>query len=122
MLADSPSNYLREPEVMEFLGPVPSVWDETRVLDAKIADYVVVARRNGRDWYIGAMTDWTPRDLEIDLSFLPAGAFKMMAYQDGVNADRMASDYKLTKTQVNSKGRLKIHLAAGGGWAASIRP
>jgi alpha-glucosidase len=122
MLADSPSNYLREPEAMEFLGPVPSVWDETKVLDAKIADYVVVARRNGRNWYIGAMTDWTPRDLEIDLSFLPAGAFKMEAYQDGVNADRMAADYKLTKTQVNSKGRLKIHLAPGGGWAASIRP
>jgi alpha-glucosidase len=122
MLADSPSNYLREPEAMEFLGPVPSVWDETKVLDAKIADYVVVARRNGPDWYIGAMTDWTPRDLEIDLSFLPAGTFKMEAYQDGVNADRMAGDYKLTKTQVNSKGRLKIHLAAGGGWAASIHP
>ena len=122
MLADSPSNYLREPEAMEFLGPVPSVWDETRVLDAKIAEYVVVARRNGRDWYIGAMTNWTPRDLEIDLSFLPAGTLRMEAYQDGVNANRMASDYKLVKSQVNKNARMKIHLAEGGGWAARIHP
>src|ERR1019366_6164736 len=57
MLADSPSNYLREPEAMEFLSAVPTVWDETRVLDAKIAEYVVVARRRGKDWYIGAMTN-----------------------------------------------------------------
>jgi alpha-glucosidase len=63
MLSDSPSNYLREPEAMEFLGPVPTVWDETHALSGKISDYVVVARRNGRDWYVGAMTDWTPREL-----------------------------------------------------------
>jgi hypothetical protein len=122
MLADSPSNYMREPEAMEFLGPVPSVWDETRVLDAKIAEYVVVARRNGRDWYIGAMTNWTPRDLEIDLSFLPVGTLRMEAYQDGVNAGRMAGDYKLVKSQVNRNARMKIHLAEGGGWAARIHP
>jgi alpha-glucosidase len=122
MLADNPSNYLREPEAMEFLGPVPSVWDETKVLDGKIAEYVVVARRNGRDWYIGAMTNWTPRDLELDLSFLPAGALRMEAYQDGVNADRMAADYKLVKGPVAKGAKLKIHLAPGGGWAARIHP
>src|SRR5213075_3387355 len=61
MLADSPSHYLREPEVMEFLGPVPTVWDDTKVLAAKMGEYVVIARRHGRDWYVGAMTDWTAR-------------------------------------------------------------
>ena len=122
MLADSPSNYLREPEVMDFLGPVPSVWDETKVLDARIADYVAVARRNGHDWYVGAMTDWTPRELEIDFSFLPEGSFQMEAFQDGVNADRQASDYKMVKSQVNRTTKLKIKLAPGGGWAARIVP
>jgi alpha-glucosidase len=122
MLADSPSNYLREPEAMEFLGPVPSVWDETRVLDGEIGDYVVVARRSGRDWYIGAMTDWTARELELDLSFLPQGELKMEAYQDGANVDRMAGDYKLVKSQVSRNARLKIRLAPGGGWAARIHP
>jgi alpha-glucosidase len=122
MLSDSPSNYLREPDAMEFLAPVPTEWDETRVLDAKIAEYVLVARRSGRDWYIGGMTDWTGRDLEVDLSFLPEGTFTMEAYEDGVNADRYASDYKKTKSQVNKSGKFKIHLAPGGGWAARIHP
>jgi len=120
MLSDSPSNYLREPEVMEFLAPVPTEWDETKVLDARIADYVVVARRNGKEWYLGAMTDWTSRNLEIDLSFLPDGSFTMEAYQDGANADRNASDYKKTTTQVNRTTKLKLPLAGGGGWAARI--
>ena len=122
MLSDSPSNYLREPEIMEFLGPVPSVWDETKVLDGKIAQYVAVARRNGKDWYVGAMTNWSPRELEIDFSFLPEGNFTLQAYQDGVNADRMGSDYKMSKTQVNRGTKLKIKLAPGGGWAARIIP
>jgi alpha-glucosidase len=120
MLSDSPSNYLREPEAMEFLGAVPTEWDDTKVLDAKIAEYVVVARRNGKDWYIGAMGDWTPHTLEIDLSFLPDGNFTMDAYQDGVNADRNASDYKKTSTSVNRGTKLKLKLAGGGGWAARI--
>jgi alpha-glucosidase len=120
MLSDSPSNYMREPEIMEFLAPVPTEWDETKVLDARIADYVVVARRNGRDWYVGAMTDWTPRTLEIDFSFLPDGNFTMEAYQDGVNADRYASDYKKVTTPVTKTTKLKIQLAPGGGWAARI--
>jgi alpha-glucosidase len=122
MLSDSPSNYLREPEIMEFLAPVPTEWDDTKVLDARIAEYVVVARRNGSDWYIGAMTDWTPRELEVDFSFLPEGSFHMEAFQDGANADRMASDYKMSKDQVSKTTRLKIKLAPGGGWAARITP
>jgi alpha-glucosidase len=122
MLSDSPSNYLREAEAMEFLGPVPTVWDETRVLDGKIGDYVAVARRHGRDWYVGAMTDWTARDLEIDLSFLPEGSFELDAYADGVNADRWASDYARTKSDADRTRRVKVHLAEGGGWAARLRP
>jgi alpha-glucosidase len=121
MLADSPSLYAREPEVMEFLGPVPSVWDETRVLDARLGDYVLVARRNGTDWWLGAMTDWTARDLDVDLSFLPEGAFEMDAYQDGVNADRYGEDYKRVKSRVDRTSRVKVRLAEGGGWAARIR-
>jgi alpha-glucosidase len=121
MLSDSPSNYMREPEAMEFLSPVPTTWDETRVLDAKLANYVVVARRSGKEWYIGAMTDWTPRDLEIDLLFLPQGTFTMDSYQDGVNADRMSSDYRKETRTVDQNTLLKVRLAEGGGWAARIR-
>jgi alpha-glucosidase len=122
MLADTPSAYLREPEMMEFLGPVPTVWDETRVLDARIADYVLVARRSGRDWYVGALTDWTARELDLDLSFLPEGSFRMSSYEDGVNADRYGSDYQKVVTEVTRDRRLKIKLAPGGGFAARIEP
>jgi alpha-glucosidase len=122
MLSDSPSNYLREPEIMDFLGPVPTEWDETKVLDGRIAQYVAVARRNGKDWYVGAMTNWSTRELELDFSFLPEGNFNMESFQDGANADRMGSDYKMVKAQVNRGTKLKIALAPGGGWAARIVP
>jgi alpha-glucosidase len=121
MLADSPSHYLREPEIMDFLGPVPTVWHDTRVLHAKMGDYVAIARRHDRDWYVGAMTDWTARELEIDFSFLPAGSYQLEAYEDGPNADRSGNDYRLTATRVDRNTKLKIKLAGGGGWAARIR-
>ncbi|HEU4431772.1 MAG TPA: glycoside hydrolase family 97 protein [Pyrinomonadaceae bacterium] len=122
MLADSPSHYLREPEVMKFLQPVPTVWDETRVLAAKLGDYVCIARRRGRDWYIGAMTDWTGRTLDIDLSFLPSGGYQMEAYEDGPNAERMGHDYRATTSEITRTTKLKLTLASGGGWAAHIYP
>lgn len=120
MLADTPSHYLHEPEVMEFLAPVPTTWDETKVLDARMGDYVVVARRKGRVWYLGGMTDWTARTLDIDLSFLPVGNYEMEAYEDGANADRLGSDYKKRKNRINRNTKLKIRMAAGGGWAARV--
>jgi alpha-glucosidase len=122
MLADSPSHYLREPEIMEFLGPVPTVWDQTKVIAGKIGEYVIIARRHGQDWYLGAMTDWTARELEIDFSFLPAGNYQMKAFQDGANADRFGSDYQRVVSVVNRSTKLKISLAGGGGWAARIQP
>jgi alpha-glucosidase len=121
MLSDSPSNYLREPEAMEYLAAVPTTWDETRVLDARIGEYVTVARRKGSEWYIGSMTNWTARDFEIKLSFLPAGKHEITVYSDGINADRFASDYRKSKALAGSGEVLKIHLAPGGGWAARIR-
>ena len=91
MLADAPSNYLREPESLEFLSAVPTVWDETRVLDARVGEYILLARRHGKEWYVGAMTNWTARDLDVDLSFLGSGAYQADIYHDGSNADRVGS-------------------------------
>jgi alpha-glucosidase len=122
MLADSPTNYLREPEAMEFLSAVPTTWDETRPLDGRIADYVVVARRSGADWYLGAITDWTARELPVDLSFLPAGKFELTEWADGPNADRRADDCRKTVRTVTQATRLTLKLAEGGGYAARLRP
>ncbi|MCK5840067.1 MAG: glycoside hydrolase family 97 protein [Bacteroidales bacterium] len=122
MLADNPSNYLGEPVCMEFLSAVPVEWDETRVLKAKVADYIIVARRDGKEWYIGGMTDWSPRDFKIDLSFLPEGDYSIEIWQDGVNADRFAEDLKKTVKKVTNTDHLKIKMAQGGGYAARIYP
>lgn len=120
MLCDSPSNYLREGEMMEFLSKVPTVWDETRVLEAKVGDYIAVARKRGEEWYVGAMTDWTPRKIKVDFGFLEPGIYRAEIYTDGPNANRFASDYTRTIREISADDTLEIDLAPGGGWAARI--
>ena len=120
MLADSPSNYLKEDGCMDFLSHVPTVWDETVVLDARVADYVLVARKHGEEWYVGAMTDWTLRELTVDFSFLNEGPYIMDMYRDGVNADRFGNDYERIVRTISRGDRMTIGLAPGGGWAARI--
>ena len=122
MLSDSPSNYMKEQESTNFIVNIPVVWDDLKVLDARVGDYLLLARRSGKEWFVGALTDWTSRDMELDLSFLPGGQYSMEIFQDGINADRHAVDYKLSKVNVKSGERMKIHLAPGGGWAARIVP
>ena len=120
MLSDNPSNYYREPECMEFLEAVPSVWDDTKVLDGKVSDYVLIARRSGETWYVGAMTDWDARSLDLDLSFLRDGNYTMKIWKDGVNADKHASDFKTEEMSVTPSSKVKIEMAPGGGWVAII--
>jgi alpha-glucosidase len=120
MLADSPSNYLRERECLDFLSAVPTVWDETRALSARVGDWVAVARRHGDAWYVGAMTDWTARELELNLSFLDAGTWNATIYRDGVNAARAAIDYKKIERTVTATDVLTVRLAPGGGWVARL--
>lgn len=122
MLSDSPTNYMREQECTDFIVKIPVVWDELKVLDAKIGDYLLLARQSGKDWFIGALTDWSKREMEIDMSFLPAGDYEMEIFQDGINADRHAQDYKHMKTSVKSGDKMKINLAPGGGWVAKVSP
>ena len=122
MLADSPSHYLEEKECLEFLSVVPCVWDETKVLDARVADYIVIARKSGEEWYLGAMTDWTARELSVDLTFLPEGEFEAVIFKDGINASQYGSDYKKVVTPISNQDKLEIKLAPGGGWVARIYP
>jgi alpha-glucosidase len=118
MLADSPSNYLRESECLAFLAGVPTVWDETRVLTARVSDWVAVARRRGEVWYVAAMTDWTPRELVLDLAFLGEGVWSVVVFEDGVNADRNAEDYRRFEDEVLAGAEVVASLAPGGGWVA----
>ena len=122
MLSDSPSNYIREQETTDFIVNIPVVWDDIKGLDGKVGDYLMLARRSGNEWFAGAITDWTSRDMELDLSFLPAGNYEMDIFQDGINADRHANDYKRVKMNVKQGDKIKLHMAPGGGWAARITP
>jgi len=122
MLCDSPTNYLKEPECTEFIARIPTVWDETRILDGRMGDYILTARRTGDTWYIGGITDWTARDMEIDLSRLGlAGEIEATLFSDGVNADRKAEDYRRTMSRIDASRPLKVHLAPGGGFVIVVK-
>ena len=122
MLADSPTRYLREAECSEFIGSVPTTWDEMRVLEAKAGDYYVVAKRKGDQWFIGAITGERkePLDLSISLDFLSTGG-KLTYFQDGRNAHRIAVDYKKGEQKVTPQTKLQLHIVRNGGWCGVVK-
>jgi alpha-glucosidase len=122
MLADNPTNYMREPESVNFITSVPQTFDQTLSLDGQVGQYIAIGRRKGNDWYLGALTNWSPRDLTLDLSFLPAGNYRATILRDGINADRDGTDYKMETITLSGGSSLPIHLAAGGGWVAKLVP
>ncbi len=117
MMCDSPTNYLREPECTDLIAGIPTVWDETIVLDGKMGEYIVTARRSGSTWYVGGITNREARDLNVDLSFLD-GTYQAELYKDGMNADRKGADYRVER--FNTAGTKSIHLAPGGGFVAKL--
>ncbi|MCF6223163.1 MAG: glycoside hydrolase family 97 protein [Flavobacteriaceae bacterium] len=120
MLADTPTAYEAEPEILEFLSQVPTVWDETVALNGKVGDYVVIARKSGNTWYVGGMTDWDARTLRVDFSFLEKGKFKAQIFQDGINADRIGNDYKKLEMTIDKNSKHEFKLAPGGGFVIKI--
>ncbi len=121
MLNDSPSNYYKETECTTFISQMPTVWDNTKILDAKVGDYILTARQKDNNWYLGALTDWTARSLDVDFSFLGEGTYELEIMQDGINAEVSCNDYKRIVRQVTKADKLNIQLASGGGWAAICR-
>lgn len=122
MLADNPVYYYRERPCTEFISSVPVTWDETKVLHAKVGEAVVVARRKGDKWFIGGITNNEGRTINLDLSFLPAGqSFTLTSFEDGINADRQAMDYKQRESKVNNATQLTIKMVRNGGWAGVIK-
>jgi alpha-glucosidase len=122
MLPDSPSDYYREKECTEFLTKLPVVWDETRLLTGKIAEYTIMARRSGDNWFIGAITNWDKRTFDLDTKFLAPGKYRLEAIGDGINAGARAEDYIKTELTFQAGDVLKLNLASGGGWVAQIYP
>lgn len=121
MLSDNPVVYKQEQVCTDLITRIPTVFDETLALDGKIGEYAVLAKRKDNEWFIGAMTNWTSRDLQIDLSFLPKGKYEAEIFKDGINADREATDYKREVIQVSSGDTITAVLYPGGGWVAIVR-
>ncbi len=119
MLSDSPTKYAENPCCLEFLKHVPTVWDETLPLSGEIGSNIVVARRSGDKWYVGAMCD-EPQEVVVDLSFLDKGEYEMTAYRDGYNAERNGRDHLRETSCVKAGDRLTVKMATGGGFAAVI--
>lgn len=120
MLADNPSNLLKESATTGFITKIPTVWDETVALDGKIGEYAAVARKNGNKWYIGAMTNWQQRDLQVALPFAKGKKYKALIFKDGINSDKHASDYRVVDAIISGDELLKIDMAPGGGWTAIL--
>ena len=121
MLADSPTNYQREEECTDFIASLPNDVDSTFIASGEIGKYIVSVRKKDINWYIGGMTNWDPRDVVLDLSFLPK-QFRYTAtiFKDGLNVDRNAEDYQVEKIIVNHQSKLNIHMASGGGFAIKL--
>jgi alpha-glucosidase len=120
MLSDNPTIYMREQECTDFITKVPTTFDETVPLDGKVAEYVAVARRKGDNWFVGVMTNWSPRELTIDFSFLDDGNYRAEVFSDGINSDRDATDYKKEVVNIKKGDKLTVKLMNGGGWAARL--
>ncbi|GAB6007850.1 glycoside hydrolase family 97 protein [Dysgonomonas reticulitermitis] len=121
MLPDPQSDYYREEECARFLTNIPVEWDEIIPLQGKIGDYIALSRRNGESWYVAAITDWTPRTLELDFDFLPEGKnYTMEIFADGMNADKRAIDYKRKISRVKKGDRITVDMVSGGGWVSRI--
>jgi alpha-glucosidase len=118
MLADNPTAYQKEPESTSFIAKVPTTFDETVALDGKVGEYISMARRKGTTWFVGTLTNWNSRTLDLDLSFLGEGTYEAEIFKDGVNADRAATDYKREVLRVKKDDKISMNLAPGGGWAA----
>ena len=121
MLADNPTRYYQNEDCTRFIASVPTTWDETRCLEAKAGEYVVVAKRKGEEWFIGGITNNTPRDLNLNLDFLSEGNHRMTLFRDGKNAGYQAMHYNKAEQNVSKGSYLSIHMERNGGFAATIK-
>ncbi|MDW7693075.1 glycoside hydrolase family 97 protein [Flammeovirgaceae bacterium SG7u.111] len=121
MLADAPTSYEAEPEILEFLSKVPSTWDNTKAIDGEVGEFAVIARQKGDTWYIGGISNWEAREIGVNLSFLGEGNYEATIYKDGPNAERVGEDYVKETQKVTAIDRLVFDVAPGGGFAVILK-
>ena len=120
ILCDSPSLYEKEPFTTSFIASIPTVFDKTVVPCGRVGEYIVTAREKDGVWYLGGLTNWEARDVNVDLSFLGEGTWKAVIYRDGHNAHRYGDDFLVKEATVQAGSSLPMHLAPGGGFAVKF--
>ena len=121
MLCDAPTNYLNEQECVDFIASLPVEVDSTYIASGELGKYIVTVRKKDVNWYIGGMTNWDERDVQLDFSFLPEGmSYTAVLFKDGVNANKQAEDYRKETIRIDKDSRLTLHLASGGGFAMKL--
>lgn len=120
MLCDAPTAYEKEPECTQFIASIPDEIDETRVLQGKMGEYIVTARRCGNDWYIGGMNNWDARDLSLTFDFLEKGNYRAILIKDGINATKRAEDFAQEHFDIDPNGKLNLTMAPGGGFVIRL--
>ena len=121
MLCDAPTNYLNEQECVDFIASLPVEVDSTFIASGELGKYIVTVRKKDVNWYIGGMTNWDERDVQLDFSFLPEGmSYTAGLFKDGVNANKQAEDYRKETIRIDKDSRLTLHLASGGGFAMKL--
>lgn len=120
MLCDSPSAYMKETECTDFIAGIPVVWDTTLTLNGEITKFLTLARKKENVWYVASINNWDIRSIELDLSFLGEGNFKAEIFRDGLNADKVARDYKREVVDIPSERKLSFTMAPGGGYIMKI--
>ncbi len=121
MLCDAPTTYEQEPRYTQFISQIPDEWDETRVLQGRLGEYIVTARRKGDLWYVGGQTNWDERTINLPLSFLHSGDYFVTMLTDGINAHHNAQDYRINREVHQSAETLQIHMASGGGFVLKLQ-
>lgn len=121
MLCDAPTNYLNEQECVDFIASLPVEVDSTFIASGELGKYIVTVRKKDVNWYIGGMTNWDERDVQLDFSFLSEGmSYTAVLFKDGVNANKQAEDYRKETIRIDKDSRLTLHLASGGGFAMKL--
>src|SRR6266542_1032895 len=121
IFSGNPSQGYVEPNFMELLGSIPTTWDTTIIFEAKVADYMITARKKGEDLFIGGMTDWTARTFNLPLNFLSQENYEATVCEDGINADRYAADYSIKTFSVTNNDTIKIQMQPGGGYLLRLK-
>ncbi len=121
VLADHPAAYANGLGI-EFIEKVPTVWDDTKVLAGMPGEFVAIARRKDNIWYLGAMTNWEARDMEIPLDFLGKGRYEARIFADGPEAATEGTSLSVSSRRVMAGEKLRVHLAPGGGTAVIVTP